>query len=239
MSYFVFTVTYNKLEATARSLNSIIECHKEFDQLHIYDNSICEETREYIKSFAALNRTRVYLFGNDGVNIGKAKAMNCMAMDCVVKTMCHIDSDMVVEQGTFHRGASLLKELGGGIIAAYHSGDVRHKYRGTSQRRIVHDGYITTIKPIRMGRGCAGGCIWLNAIDYFQMRGYNEDRGIYGGNEGSLFEKYIHKRDRIYVAEDIVVHHPPETDKEYADFKEQCQQRLRKGEKNVEVGYYG
>jgi hypothetical protein len=223
----------------------MIKARKGYDRLCIWDNSTVKYTSQFVKDFVEMDN-KAKRMGGDG-NIGKAKAMNNMFNETerlMLKTikpplhfaMCHVDSDMIVDEDTLERGFDLLESFEEDvIIAANHKGNNHHKFRGT--QRIKKNG--ETLTPVRLGKGVAGGCLWFTNKVFDEIGGYREDRGIYGGNEGSLFERFHNRGKGILVANAIHVFHPEDDDEGYAKWKEDCQENLRSGLINTERGYYG
>ena len=97
-----------------------------------------------------------------------------------------------------------------------------------------------TILQVTNGRGVAGGALFMKANVFKEIGGYDESRGLYGGNESSLYDRFGNKRCGICVAPDLLVYHPPEEDKGYQQWKNECQNSIRAtGTCGKDKGYYG
>lgn len=221
--------TYHRIEQFGNSIRSVLSSmtleHLTPDEIHIYiyDNASLPEMRTALKTIAE-RFPHIFTVVLGKKNIGKAKALNTfmdqIEPDDIVVSM---DSDIVIScTGFFRTGLRLIRTFDVSAVAAWQVVNNHHKIEQEWQD--AAGGYH--YKTDKIGKGIAGGCFFTTGATWKLVKGYRENRGLFGGNDGYFFyDAGTQTGKPVWVCQELVVTHPPDTDAGYAAWKKTAQEQ--------------
>lgn len=239
----ILSVTYHRWPLVQQFLDRLSELTGEFSVLHVWDNGsspeMVEKLKEYERQHSWLNVTY------NAENVGKARAGNELFRSTfdlgeMEETVCLCDPDIVIEAGVLTRLKDMVTAFRRPCIIApnYTAKKTAHTWdRLKDRRQISIDG--TDVVVSKHGQGVAGGCLVMKNRVFHFAGGYDSNRGIYGGNEQSLYKRFAEGEGSIFVVPGLQVRHLPEPDEGYMRWKAACQNLIRsRGSSGLRMGYY-
>ena len=196
----------------------------------IYDNASKDGSRDYLIGQDGCNG---FDFWCNETNIGKAKALNWLVdnrFDNIKDDdlIFSLDSDLrLVTEKFFDKVQSIWDVIGNKVscIVCKQTGNSLYK-RNIAYRHSDTGNFNYFVPEEGYGHGVAGGALIVPYKYWKQVGGYNEDNGLYGGNDGNLMLRLFQDTGKpICVIEDLRVFHPFEDNKEYQAWKDTAHQQ--------------
>lgn len=247
MKIHVFICNYNagnKLKQTLDSLNQCLSyptCQNVY--ISVVDNASKDNYLEILQPFNSaltiLNKS----------NIGKAKALNNLIKQYSDSTqhiedddlIMSLDSDIYITQASFFDTLqsiwSILKEKVSCLVC-FQTGNslFKRKFEWTDSKK----GFNYFCPSEGYGAGIAGGAIIIPYKYWKLVNGYDENKGIYGSNDGNLLYGLYNKTKKpICVIKELEVFHSHEENLDYQKWKDEAhKQQVIYGKCMSNGGFY-
>ena len=249
MKIHLFICNYNAATKLKQTLDSIYPPNPEdISQIPtinvaIVDNASKDNSKEIITNFGP----SYSLFSP--TNIGKAKALNQLVKEYSERNggiedddlIISLDSDIYLTQFTFFDTLrviwSILQDKVACLVCFQIGNSLfKRQFNWTQSKK----GFSYFCPSEGYGSGVAGGAVIMPYKYWKAVKGYTEDRGIYGSNDGLLLLKlWNHTNKPICVVKELEVYHAHEDNMTYEAWKQIAQQeQLKHGKCLASKGFY-
>jgi len=244
--FLLVSCNYNAWPHVEASVEASVAAKTEYEscglgnvEIVYRDNGSIDPSRTFIESTAFLGVHPIL-----GANIGKAKGINeiVKSREGSYDVIVSLDSDMKIDNPHefFFDMDKAFSKFGSKVsaIIAWQTGNSLFKRKFAWTDTPCGLSYFAPKEGY--GHGIAGGCIAVSAADWKAAGGYDENRGVYGSNDGQLMLRLYRQTNKpICVIKQLATFHPPEKDPEYGKWKEERQQeQLKYGKCMSSVGFY-
>ena len=246
MRFLLVSCNYNAWPHVEASVVASLDAKKAYEDSNsgtvdiVYkDNGSTDQSREFLESCERRGIGTII-----GANIGKARAVNDIvkSREGTYDVVVSLDSDMKFEDPSsfFFNLEKTFVKFGKKIscAVAWQTGNSLFKRKFEWTPTPVGISYFAPKEGY--GYGIAGGCLAVSASDWKTVEGYDENRGIYGANDGNLLLRLFRMTNRpICVVKELETYHPPEKDRAYGKWKEDRQkEQMNYGKCLSSVGFY-
>ncbi len=234
----IIMTTHNRLEATKKSIKSIIFSLLFNDTLHydlcVVDNHSTDGTLLYLMELKAIYKERISLIALD-INEGKGAAANYGIFQNIDKFNSYdyfisIDNDIVVPKNCFNVLIDCSRYIKHwALIAPEYTGKPKYHHDVSTDKRYkelkLPNGYSYITKRM----GIRGG-IWLMNKEFLKKyHGYSKKR-IFGLDDKVMLIDTLKEEYSSGIIPTIEVLHLPDKNKAYAEWKRNIQEKIKTDE---------
>lgn len=194
-------------------------------RIYIFDNNSDTETKNVLLDFHRKFQPFIERLIFNPRNIGKAKGLNTFLPDIQDEDLLiSLDSDLQIvspKQQFFQTMQELYVGLPScAVLVPEQLGNSQHILDGYTWEDVQVNGRTISVIESTYGFHIAGGCLAIRGALFKNIKGYRENRGLFGGDDGFLFlDAADSSEDRILLTKALQVFHPEGTDAGYIAWK--------------------